>query len=75
MEHHMIIETTDNRFFRVRETGNPDLAHLWVGDEMRFDRKQQCWIKRQSRRGGVRPQLINKDHCYRIVDVGAKCAI
>lgn len=27
----MIIETSDNRLFSVRETGNPDLAHVWTG--------------------------------------------
>jgi len=27
----MIIETSDNRFYRVGETGQPDLAHCWYG--------------------------------------------
>ena len=27
----MIIETSANELFRVRETGNPDLAHVWLG--------------------------------------------
>src|SRR5260221_5823722 len=31
----MIIETSANEFYRVRETGNPDLAHVWIG----IDRK------------------------------------
>ena len=30
----MIVETTDNRFFRVRETGDPDLTHTWLGVEV-----------------------------------------
>lgn len=27
----MIIETSDNRFYRVAETGSQDLAHVWNG--------------------------------------------
>lgn len=27
----MIIETTDNRYFQVRETDCPELAHVWFG--------------------------------------------
>jgi hypothetical protein len=27
----MIIETSDNRFYRVTETGQKDLAHVWYG--------------------------------------------
>ncbi len=27
----MIIETSANKFYRVTETGNPDLAHVWYG--------------------------------------------
>lgn len=31
----MIIETTDNRIYSVRETGNANLAHLWIGVEVK----------------------------------------
>lgn len=31
----MIIETSDNRFYRVVETGSADLAHVWYGVEVR----------------------------------------
>lgn len=27
----MIIETSDNRFFQVRETNEPGLSHVWLG--------------------------------------------
>jgi hypothetical protein len=27
----LIIETSANELYRVRETGNPDLAHCWIG--------------------------------------------
>lgn len=27
----MIIETSSNQLFRVRETGNADLEHVWIG--------------------------------------------
>lgn len=41
-----IIETTDNRFYRVTETGSADLAHVWNGIRVkRFDGK---WIDRKS---------------------------
>jgi hypothetical protein len=55
----MIVETSDNRFYSVRETGNPDLGHLWVGIEVRLTKGK--WVKRPNRRGGGnRPQLIRK---------------
>lgn len=31
----MIIETTDNRIYSVRETDNASLAHLWMGVEVK----------------------------------------
>ena len=31
----MIIETSDNRFFNVRETGDVNLAHVWIGIEVK----------------------------------------
>jgi hypothetical protein len=31
----MIIETSDNRLYSVRETGDPDLAHVWIGVEVK----------------------------------------
>lgn len=30
-----IIETSDNRIFSVRETGDPELAHVWFGYEVK----------------------------------------
>ena len=27
----MIVELTNNTFWQVRETGSPDLAHVWLG--------------------------------------------
>jgi hypothetical protein len=31
----MIIETTDNRLYAVRETGDANLAHVWYGIPMK----------------------------------------
>ena len=31
----MIIETSCNRFYKVRETGDADLAHVWLGVEQK----------------------------------------
>lgn len=41
----MIIETSDNRFYRVTETGNPDLAHVWNGARVKRDRKTGEWVR------------------------------
>lgn len=57
----MIIETSDNRFYSVRETGNPDLAHVWLGIEIKFNKATNSWAKKPNRKGsGNRPQLIRK---------------
>lgn len=31
----MIIETSSNQLFKVRETGSADLAHVWYGVEVK----------------------------------------
>ena len=31
----MIIETSDNRFFAVRDSEDPALAHVWLGREVK----------------------------------------
>jgi len=70
MEHHsMIVETTDNRFWQVRETGSPDLAHVWLGTELKWSKSTQTFFKRPNRKGSEgRPQLVSKAHCHRIVE-------
>ena len=70
----MIIETTSNIYYSVRETGNPDLAHVWLGVQVKFDRKSQSWVQRPNRKGGNRPQLVSKAHVHRIVQ-DASCEI
>jgi hypothetical protein len=32
----MIIETSDNRFYRVTETGQQGLEHVWLGIRVNF---------------------------------------
>lgn len=65
----MIVETTSNIFYSVRDTGSADLAHVWIGEQVRFDRKTQSWVKKPNRKGsGNRPQLVSKAHVYRIVE-------
>jgi len=63
----MIIETTCNAFYSVRETGNPDLSHVWVGEQVKFDKKTNVWVKKPNKKGGNRPQLVSKAHCFRVV--------
>jgi hypothetical protein len=60
----MIVETTDNKYWQVRETGNPDLAHVWIGQELSWKKSSQTFIKRIR----ARPQLVSKNHVYRIIE-------
>lgn len=46
----MIIETSDNRFYEVFESGNPDLAHCWKGEQVKHDRKTGEWKYTKHRR-------------------------
>ena len=39
----MIIETSDNRFYRVTEPTDPDVAHLWHGFRVKKVRGQ--WVE------------------------------
>jgi hypothetical protein len=57
----MIIETSCNRFYRVVETGNPNLAHVWFGVQVK--RSKGEWIMtaasvKQYKNG--RPELVRK---------------
>jgi hypothetical protein len=31
----VIVETSDNRFFAVREYGDPSIQHCWIGYEVK----------------------------------------
>jgi hypothetical protein len=59
----VIIETTDNRFFNVRETGDANLAHVWIGIEVKRVRGAY------EPKAKARPTLVRKE-ASRIV-VGA----
>ena len=50
----MIIETSCNRFYRVWETNDADLAHIWFGVPVK--RVKGEWIDR----GSVRPSPVRK---------------
>lgn len=50
----MIIETSANRFYRVTETGSPDLAHVWTGTEVKRVRGEYVAKK------NARPELVRK---------------
>lgn len=52
----MIIETSDNRFYRVSDTANPDLAHCWYGARVRRDKKTGEWV----RTGSWTVELVRK---------------
>jgi hypothetical protein len=63
----LIIELTNNTFWQVRETGNPDLAHVWLGVQGRFNKATKIFTPKANRKGsGNRPQLVSKAHCFRV---------
>lgn len=51
----MIIETSANQLFRVTETGDAELAHVWNGVEVK--KVRGAWIDKKS----ARPQLVRKE--------------
>ena len=52
----MIIETSDNRFFKVEETMHADLQHVWYGLEMKLDRNG-IWQRKSKT---IRTELVRK---------------
>ena len=61
----MIIETSDNRFYRVVETGNPDLAHCWYGARVKKVRGEFVLATERKTAGGRTvnrsfPELVRK---------------
>ena len=59
----MIIETTDNRCYIVRETNDPDLAHVWFGTQVKYVKGE--WVFR----GPAREHLVSKAHLLRYREV------
>lgn len=58
----MIIETSDNRFYQVRETGFEGLAHCWYGLSVKRARGEFVPTARALRYPD-RPELVRKDAC------------
>ncbi len=50
----MVIETSDNRFYRVTETGNVDLQHVWFGVAVK--RVAGQWVEKAK----ARQELVRK---------------
>jgi hypothetical protein len=59
----MIIETTANQLYRVRETNDPDLAHVWYGVAVK--RAGGAFVNKVS----AREELVRKAGC-RVVHQG-----
>lgn len=57
----MIIETSDNRFYSVRETGDTALAHVWVGVAVK--RTKAGYVPKAK----ARNELVRKAAC-RVVE-------
>jgi len=51
----MIIETSANQFYQVRETNNPNLAHVWFGVEVKRAKGQ--WVPKAK----AREMLVRKE--------------
>ena len=51
----MIIETSANQIYRVTETGNPNLAHVWFGIAVK--RVKGEWVPKAK----ARQELVRKE--------------
>ncbi|MGD0106321.1 MAG: hypothetical protein ABSC06_20110 [Rhodopila sp.] len=60
----MIIETSGNQLYRVKETGDADLAHVWLGIEVK--KVRGAYVPKAR----ARKTLVRKA-ATRIVDAGA----
>lgn len=54
----MIIETSDNRFYRVTETTMPTLSHCWYGVEVKRIGGQ--WVEKSKATKKSRVHLVRK---------------
>ena len=53
----MIVQTSDNRFYEVTETGSPDLAHVWNGIELKLvSGRKGTWVPKKN----ALPELVRK---------------
>lgn len=64
-KHPTVIETTDNRLYAVEQTGDPNLAHVWLGIAVK--KTKQGFVPTAK----ARRTLVSKAHCLRIVQTGA----
>lgn len=53
----MIIETSANQFYRVREAGDAALAHCWIGTQVK--RVKGAWVDKAK----ARTELVRKAAC------------
>jgi hypothetical protein len=58
----VIIETSANELYRVRETGNPDLAHIWLGIPVKRT-KAGFVLKAEALKANFREHLVRKAAC------------
>lgn len=54
MTTNLIVETSAGQLYRVAETGDPDLAHVWNGIAVK--RKGNGWVDKAN----ARPELVRK---------------
>jgi hypothetical protein len=58
----MIIENTANQIYRVTETSDVNLAHVWYGIEVKKVKGE--WVPKAK----ARNQLVSKAHLHRIIE-------
>lgn len=51
----MIIETSANEFYQVRETGNANLAHVWYGQKVKRSKGEFIPVVK------LRTELVRKE--------------
>jgi hypothetical protein len=53
----MIVETLNNTYYSVTETGDPDLAHVWFGQKMKKSHQGFVPVKK------IHQVLVRKEGC------------
>jgi hypothetical protein len=56
-----IVETSDNRFYRVTETGHPNLTHVWFGVQVKRSKGEWVMVPASLKRySNGRPEMVRK---------------
>lgn len=64
----MIVETSDNRFYRVTETGDPNLAHVWYGIPVRKVKGEWVLTAAATRKPQGKAAILVRKAATRVVE-------